>query len=480
MSSPVTHAKRGVNLGKERPSSRKKDSETSRLRDESRSLLHFRQENRDGLLRKTIRHAIRNCSFYKDFYHGVDVDCIRGADDLGELPLLTKKDVMEHNEEMISKSCPPDIFQFTSGRGDPSTRIVVYRSRKELESCKLLTQRVSKKLEGPKPLTLSFVLTGHGEPITSYVSSMPIIEILLTNPTRLERAAEMLFKEHHTLGQEAFVSRITGNLVSIQRFTLYLLDEGLKPSDSRVEEIHITGDYATSMARGMLSSTWNAVIRDTYSLAEILGGASNCEKCGKYHFAPYAIPEILDPTTKRPIDSGIGVVAFTTLFPFVQTQPFIRYWTEDLVELYPTRCPKDLWHEKSIEPRGRLMHSICYDKRGTTFVLSSSEIQEVLSRMPDIKTSCPMPTRHGRIVRYLGNPIFEVEEKERVDGNCMISLTAELRYHRALFPDRLKNLETHILRELCRGNKSLDRALHNGEIEFEIVWKHPTTDIPTM
>ena len=70
-------------------------------------------------LRAIIRHAYQTVPFYHKLFktHGIEPQAIRSVDDLWKLPMITKKDVQENFQNMISKSVKISdcIKQKTSG-----------------------------------------------------------------------------------------------------------------------------------------------------------------------------------------------------------------------------------------------------------------------------------------------------------------------------------------------------------------------------
>lgn len=59
-------------------------------------------------LRKTLEHAQAHCPFYQRRFQeaGFDAASVRAPEDLARCPLLTKRDLLEHREEMVSQSLP--------------------------------------------------------------------------------------------------------------------------------------------------------------------------------------------------------------------------------------------------------------------------------------------------------------------------------------------------------------------------------------
>lgn len=87
---------------------------------------------------------------------------------------------------------------------------------------------------------------------------------------------------------------------------------------------------------------------DYYGLAEIGPTfASECaHKTGLHWSEDLHLIEVIDPETKEPVPDGeIGILVITHLER--SATPMIRYWTNDLVRLDPSRCPCGRTHARS-------------------------------------------------------------------------------------------------------------------------------------
>ena len=78
----------------------------------------------------------------------------------------------------------------------------------------------------------------------------------------------------------------------------------------------------------------------SYSLTEFNGVALECPMVShRYHFDASIFAEVLDPITHAPVSIGEeGLLALTSLHPFQQAQPFIRYAPGDVVRLVRPTC----------------------------------------------------------------------------------------------------------------------------------------------
>jgi phenylacetate-CoA ligase len=85
----------------------------------------------DERIRDIVRHAYRTVPFYRRWYdqHGVDVERIASADDLQQLPVLTKQTVREHYHEMISSAFARGSLTTSLTSGTTGTPLTIWQTR---------------------------------------------------------------------------------------------------------------------------------------------------------------------------------------------------------------------------------------------------------------------------------------------------------------------------------------------------------------
>ncbi|MBW3534626.1 MAG: phenylacetate--CoA ligase family protein [Gemmatimonadetes bacterium] len=75
------------------------------LRETERWSAERARAHQDEAVRDLVRRAAGRVPYYRDLFRraGVDLGAVRGVDDLGGLPLLTKEDVREHREALVAE-----------------------------------------------------------------------------------------------------------------------------------------------------------------------------------------------------------------------------------------------------------------------------------------------------------------------------------------------------------------------------------------
>jgi len=244
-----------------------------------------------------------------------------------------------------------------------------------------------------------------------------------------------------------------------------LLDHDYDFSRSSIARLYSTGDLITAYRKHWYESIWGVPLVDKYSMSEILAGASICHQCGCFHFEAHVIAEAVDAFTRESVHRGLGVLVFTTLFPFIQKQPLIRYWSGDVVDVN-NDCPRDAF---GFQFKGRLTHCLL-DRDGTprrAFLLGR-DICEVLEPIPDVATAAPFGPINGiSDLTTLGRPkcCFSSDTDSLPH---VVKLKVELRYSRYAFADHAKNVEAHIRAGILKYHPNLAAAVDSGRVRFSV------------
>ena len=190
-----------------------------------------------------------------------------------------------------------------------------------------------------------------------------------------------------------------------------------EPAAAGIEVIHTYGDLLPPSIRRRIEETWAAVVIDRYSMVEHFGGASLLPGTDRYVFDPHQVPEVVDPRTRAPIRSGRGVLVLTSLYPFVQMMPMIRYVTGDAVEI--TACDDD-YAGLQVRILGRLGDCLC-DETGQP-VLAPSEWRDALETIPGIAFAS---RRTDLLIPGMAAAIGRPRARFRSNG-ALTSVTAEI------------------------------------------------------
>lgn len=416
---------------------------------------------RDHLVKETMNHILESSPFYRNLYKGIDLTTVTTAADLTVLPVLRKEN-LRNVEETLSDGVHVSRFHYTSGTTGEPLKVAV--SEEELEIIEdffgedVKRKKIEEKLLG---IILSSVL--HGAPSPLPPSHVFWLNFFYYDEEHFKQAAETLMGEHSYPGVRTTVSVVAG--VWVQELTYYLMKEGYDLLDSDVTTLINTGLYLTPKRRRFLRQSWGITPTDRYSLAEIFGGATECEKCGGYHFDPMVIPEVLNPVTLEPVSSGYGAMVLTSPYPFKQAQPMVRYWTGDLVEVVPSDCVDDV----SILPKGRLVNTyFVTEDQKVDYLAIPSDVYSAIDEYPDVARGLFYP--HVEFLKewhtFFGFPRWNMkaEKKERHE----IHIRVELKYHTWMYPERVKEMKSEIEAYLTEHNAVLKEYVEGEKAELHI------------
>lgn len=390
---------------------------------------------REYLLPLTIRHAVENSPFYSK-HLGESALSIKTIAELPQLPLLHKKHLTEHGDELRTFKTYPDFLMYSSGTtGDP-LQVPVYRE--EIEAChQLLIPGIQATLKRQPPLTCTVLRVGHGTHVMS--STAPSIPCHINYG--IDQLLLFLRTKHWVNGEHRSVDNLELNVLNLRQVTNELLAAGIDPQSFGLKNITISGWHVSPHERAWLESVWNVKLLDRYGVTEVNGDAKWCRLCEAYHFDFLIIPEFLDPDSGQPVESGVANMVMTGLYPFNQAVPKIRYFVNDLLEVSEARCGIA---EKAVRFLARGADCVRVSKPrpdGERFQLFSVDVVEVLSQLPDVGRK----EKTGFVKFRLGKTEAGVP---RVD--------IELSYIPALFPARVEELRAVVGGHLKKKRPALE------------------------
>lgn len=418
-----------------------------------------REDFRERLFAATIAHARERVPGYRELWAGRDHEVKRLAD-ISKLPVVRKERMMADPEIFRDSAIRTKIVQHTSGTtGKP---LLIHRGSGELEFIQSFFRTLTSVQDGQEPpLRICVGENFHGTPIpVPYPGQVLSVDprdpywdhsIILSNPS-----ATLESQSDHII--------ISGIESQIRILTCQLLESGFDFSTSRVAGIATTGEIVTRRMRSWYEAAWGVPLLDVYSMTELFGAAKSCALCGSRHFDPQIVCEVVDPFTEQPIRSGYGILVATCLAPFVQKQPFIRYWTGDLVYAVDG-CPSG---ELGFDLKGRASVSVfLQSESGVVPLVCAAEIYDVLDDYPDIArakmfVSTPGIADHSA----LGHLKFRIDTREN-DGVLSIGLTFATNYIHYLYPERVSSLCSEVTSRLIELQPGLKERLDNGSVTLE-------------
>jgi phenylacetate-CoA ligase len=335
------------------------------------------------LLKKQLNYLNTHSNYYKRLFeiHKIQLKNIKTIADLATIPLTSKFDLQQFNEEFICVK-KHEIIDFSSTSGTTSKPINFYLNEADLQrlafneaisfSCagikkgdvvQLMATMDRKFMAGlayflgVRKIGAGIVRTGAGAPEFQWES------ILTHKPKFLITVPSFLLK----LIKYAEDNNI--DIASTSPKAAICIGEPLSNQDFSPLELH-----------KRIKEKWNIELFSTYASTEMSTAFTECQfHKGGHEQANLIITEIIDENNNVILDGSPGELVITTLG--VQSMPLLRYKTGDIVRKHTEICECGR-HSSRIGPLiGRNQQMIKY--KGTT--IFPQNIQDVLNSYKEIK-----------------------------------------------------------------------------------------------
>lgn len=437
----------------------------------SRVILSLLQKH---LLKGTIRHAKSQTRFYSDYAtSGWGPTGPDRPPDLSCWPIIKRKDIIDSFDDLIARDVTFESACHTSGSTGPS--LTIYKSSEELsylwsyyyELIKPTFERMDSL-----PISLFFPNLYHGSPVR-LPSFGRVFVGGVTDDMLIQDALKVLQKSYNIPGHDSRVSILSGLSFHIKFFTNFLLEQGYNPREFGIRSMNIVGEYVSNLSRRFLADSWGAILIERFTLTESVGGANRCFLCGHFHLDPHVIGEVVDPDSVRPLDEGVGYLLLTQLYPFVQMQPLIRYYTGDLVRKIRSDCSNSM----TFDFLGKTSNCVQWKPDGKAeWLLYSVDLYEIINELPDVRLYDTWPNiRSVKDTTVSSPPIYTQTTSSEDARPFTITLAFELRYSPNFFQARAAELQNKIRDGLRQANSALARRLEETSVALDIRLVGPGT-----
>ena len=295
------------------------------------------REYQDEQLRHLIRHAYETVPYYNRIMkkRGLTPNDIKGQDDLPKLPLLTKEEVFQHTEELVSTKFPrwQLIKSLTSGTTGKALKIYLTREALSFQWAVWWRHRARFGLKpGDKFLTfgarVAVPIEQTKPPYWRY--NLPIHQVYLSTyhltPYTMPYIVEWLNKENFDF--------YTGYPSAMYILASFMEENGLRLFN-RPKYIVTGADALLPTFEQTIKRVFGVPVTEEYGMAEAVGNFSKCEY-GKFHLdAEFGIVELLpvdnqtNPNLRRLVFTGLANLAM----------PLIRYDIGDYGKVDLKSCP---------------------------------------------------------------------------------------------------------------------------------------------
>ena len=334
-------------------------------------------------LKKLLHYLKDNSVFYQRVFEqqNIQISDINILEDLQKIPVTTKEDLHNHNDDFICIDSS-NIIDYVTTSGTTGNPVFFGLSDKDLErlayneAISFACSKVSKNdtiqlmttidrrflaglayFLGARKLGSGIIRVGAGIPELQWDS------ILKFNPTYLIAVPSFLLK----LIEYAENNGISVNSSSIKG--VICIGEPLKNQD-----------FLDNILSQKIKEKWNIELYSTYASTEMSTAFSECEfQQGGHHHPELIIVEILDDDNQPVKEGDEGELVITTLG--VETIPLLRFKTGDVVRAHyePCGCGRNTLRLGPVI--GRKKHMIKY--KGTT--IYPPAMYNLLNDFPEIE-----------------------------------------------------------------------------------------------
>jgi len=362
-----------------------------------------------------------------------------------ELPIIDKSQIRRRQSDFYNSELAVGGITHTSGTtGDP---LFVPKSISEIAFLNDVLDAINRvDLRNRRPLGLSIRdnVHGHGP---SYRSETLWLGDPSFSPSTLELGRQYLTRRFELPRCEDRITSIFMSTLEILHFTAFLKLSGFNPKAADVRTVFSTGFPMCATWHSAIAEFWQCDHVDAFSLTELFGQALTCNECGRYHWDPFNLVEFLSPLSFSPVVEGVATMVISTLYPYAQIMPLIRYNTGDLVWV-SRNCP----HGISFTPMGRMANAL---KLGDGVLAPlDTEILEVLAKVNFAQRSMPFALRSLKLQNALGYgmPIVAAELKEHT-----ISITLAVENQQEPSSLRLRRVEDELVQACHRVLRKIGR-----------------------
>lgn len=401
---------------------------------------------RDCLIDLTIRMAREHTTWYSD---QINPGSYVGLEELAELPLLTRQQVTENRTDFVADITTFAFATFTTGSTDQPPLMIERSGEEQLYYSNLVAACLDQLPDETTSAPLGLVGTNnsHGNVFQTRTRGQAF-SVNFDQDAAFAKAAWLLNQEFQFPGLDSQISFIQGYFEQIHLLVLYLQQEGIQLPQEQIQSVSCYGMQIPSSRRSFVEDFFSSTVDDNYSLSEVHGFArySAADQC--YVYSPFAVAEVVDPWTCERVETGTGELLLTSLFPFTQRFPLIRYRTGDLV-FTPGRVALG----PLFQVRGRLNRAVTVAKNQ---VVCHEEVSLALESCADVARLKGGPSVIADCGPATG-PSFELTSVDRSDSCCNDALVrVQLVERPAAHLDELaRHLRLRILGQLPDTTRSI-------------------------
>lgn len=287
-----------------------------------------------------LEYISQNSPFYKRLFAGqnIDISKVKTLEDLQYLPVTTKEDLQEYNDDFL---CVPQHkiidYASTSGTlGDPVTFGLTDSDLDRLAYNEAISFACAGIVEGDVVQLMTTIdrkfMAGLAYFLGLRKLKVGVIRVGAGIP-ELQWDSILKYKPSY--------------LITVPSFLLKLIEyaeaHGIDYNNSSIKGAICIGeslrnqDFSMNILSNKITEKWNIKLFSTYASTEMSTAFTECEHGnGGHHHPELIIVEVLGENNIPVKEGEIGELTFTTLG--IEAMPLLRFKTGDIVQLHHSPC----------------------------------------------------------------------------------------------------------------------------------------------
>lgn len=332
--------------------------------------------------KELVKFAYENVEFYRELYdkNNIDMNDINSIDDITKLPIITKEQVMESGDKIISKNSDKSKLRYITTGGTSGKPMGIYTDydNEIIEWANVVGfwSRIGYSLESSRAVFRGKKLPNIDKGKYYYY-----------DPIKKELSISTFHMDDHNMYE--FYNKLNqykpeffhGYMSAIMTFTKFLEKNNLKLK-YQLKAILATSENIYDHQRKFIEEYYNTRVFSFYGHSERLIFAGECEVSTYYHVNPiYGIAEIVDKNNNTVKNGESGELIGTGFFN--KHMPLIRYKTGDIARFKKNnKCECGRNHQIIERVEGRWKQEMLVKKDGTVFSMTALNIHsEIASRI---------------------------------------------------------------------------------------------------
>ena len=341
------------------------------------------KKHQEQKLKEALRYAANNSPYYQRLFsqENIAIENISTLEDLQQLPVTTKEQLQEFNDDFL---CVPksQIIDYTTTSGTSGRPVTFGLTDKDLDRL-AYNEAISFICSGIKEGDVVQLMTTIDRRFMAGLAYFLGLRKIKAGVIRVGAGVP-------ELQWDSILKYNPSYLITVPSFLLKLIEyaeaHGIDYNNSSIKGAVCIGEplrnqnFSNNTLSQKILDKWGIKLFSTYASTEMSTAFAECEySCGGHHHPELIIAEVLDENDKPIIDGRAGELVVTTLG--IEGMPLIRFKTGDIVQLHyePCQCGRNSMRIGPVV--GRKQQMIKY--KGTT--LYPPAMIDLLRSFPEIQ-----------------------------------------------------------------------------------------------